>query len=310
MELVILPHISRKRIAICCHGFLGVPEMMHEVETTLSKDPFDQVYDRVFNISYYSSKYGINFSQPFDLKTPIYEKTTNQTLAHNFLNQIYFCLKDYREEINIDIYAHSMGGLVTRSMVKYLSEERDDGIWIKNGIIRKIFLLGTPNHGTRLSQHSIDIPIDILMTGLNLMFELPDGLTSDDLQLFKSQFMQMVPNSTFLRQLNQSSKSIEELITWVTVRGLSWINQLGWLPVVWQPFLFRKFWVDGHFPFFHVGIIPNDGLVDAKRVPLKFAKNLTVPSATHMDLLCWKSKKSGRQVLDILKPIIMVNGKN
>ena len=297
----------RKRIAICCHGFLGETGMLQEVEATLSEDPFSQIYDNVANISYYSSKYGLNFTQPFDLKTPIYDENTKQTLAHHFFAQISRLLKAYDEEVSIDIFAHSMGGLVTRSMVKYLSKKRSTGVWIKNGIIKNIFLLGTPNHGTRLAQRAINIPADVIITGLNMLFELPEGVASEDIQLLNSQFMQMVPNSSFLKQLNIPSKDIEKSINWVTIRGLEWIRQLGWFPVVWQPFIFRKFWIDGKFPFLHIGIIPNDGLVDARRVPLKFATNLTVPSATHMDLLNWKTKKSGRQVLKLLKPIIQIN---
>lgn len=303
-------HTSRKRIAICCHGFLGETGMLKEIEATLNEDPFDQVYDRVSNISYYSSKYGINFTRPYDLKTPIFEKNTKQTLAHHFFGKICSILNDYNEEVNLDIYAHSMGGLVTRSMVKYLSEEKNNKIWINNGNIENIFLLGTPNHGTRLAQHAFNVPADILMTGLNLLLELPNGVTSEDWQILKSQFMQMIPNSSFLKQLNQRSKHIEKSINWVTVRGLRWIGQLGWLPMVWQPFIFRKFWIDRHFPFLHIGNIPNDGLVDANRVPLKFATNLKVPSATHMSLLYWKSKKSGKQILNLLKPIILADKEN
>jgi len=296
---------SRKCIAICCHGFLGEPGMLKEIEATLNEDPFDQIYDLVSNLSYYSSKYGINFTQPYDLKTPIFKNDSNQSLAYHFFLQICSIIKDYNEEVDLDIYAHSMGGLVTRSMIKYLSEEKNNGVWIKNGLIRNIFLLGTPNHGTRLAQHAINIPVDILMTGMNILLELPDEVTSEDLQILNSQFIQMIPNSFFLKRLNQPSKNLEESINWITVRGLRWIGQLGWLPMVWQPFLFRKFWIDRHFPFLHVGVIPNDGLVDASRVPLKYATNLTVPSATHMSLLYWKSKKSGKLVLKLLKPIIL-----
>jgi hypothetical protein len=298
---------SRKCIAICCHGFLGEKGMLKEIEDTLEAGPFDQIYDRVSNISYYSSKYGINFTRSFDLKTPIYKKDTDQTLAHSLFLNICSILKNYDEKVSLDIFAHSMGGLVTRSMIKHLTRGRDDGIWIKNGLIRNVFLLGTPNHGTRLAQHAINIPVDILLTGLNLLLELPNEVTSEDLQILNSQFIQMTPNSSFLKQLNQRSKNMEKAINWITVRGLKWKRQLGWLPIVWQPFFFRKIRLDRNFPFFHVGIIPNDGLVDANRVPLKFATNITVPTANHMSLLRWKSKNSGKQVLNLLKPIILAN---
>ncbi|MFX0151309.1 MAG: esterase/lipase family protein, partial [Candidatus Hodarchaeota archaeon] len=133
--------------------------MLKEIEETLKTEPFDQIYDRVSNLTYYSSKYGINFTRRYDLKTPIYKKNTDQTLAHNLFVKICSVLKDYNEEVTIDIFAHSMGGLVTRSMIKYLSSEKDNGIWIRNGLIRNIFLLGTPNYGTRLAQHAINIPV-------------------------------------------------------------------------------------------------------------------------------------------------------
>jgi hypothetical protein len=297
----------KKRVAICCHGFLGETGMLKEIETTLREDPFDRIYHTVSNISYYSSKHGINFTRPFDLKTPIYKRDTNLTLTHHLLEKVSSILRNYDEEVFLDIYAHSMGGLVTRSMIKYLSEVKNDGVWIKNGLIRNIFLLGTPNHGTRLAKRSINIPADMLLTGLNVLFELPTDVTSEDLQILNSQFMQMIPNSAFLKQLNQSSKNIEQSINWVTVRGLKWVGQLGWLPLVWQPILFRRFRIDRHFPFLHIGLIPNDGLVDASRVPLLFATNLTVPSASHMSLLYWKSKASGKLVLKLLKPIILAN---
>ncbi|MFX0115700.1 MAG: hypothetical protein ACFFB3_14215, partial [Candidatus Hodarchaeota archaeon] len=70
-------------------------------------------------------------------------------------------------------------------------------------------------------------------------------------------------------------------------------------------FLFSKIWFDRHFPFLHIGTIPNDGIVDAAKVPLKFATNLTVSKATHMDLLKWKTKAAGKEVEELLKPLIL-----
>ncbi|MHA1513280.1 MAG: hypothetical protein ACTSRJ_04390, partial [Candidatus Hodarchaeales archaeon] len=113
---------------------------------------------------------------------------------------------------------------------------------------------------------------------------------------------QLLTNSPFLNNLNKPLLEIEQSIQWITVRGLKSTGQLG---VIWQPFLFRKFWVNRKFPFLHKGIIPNDGVVDAESVPLKFAINLTLPNATHMDLLSWKSKSSGEDVKKLLKPLIL-----
>ncbi|MFQ5977999.1 MAG: esterase/lipase family protein [Candidatus Heimdallarchaeota archaeon] len=293
-----------KQIAFLVHGFAGKKGFMQEIESSLQENPYDQVYDRVANLSLYNSSYGLDLSQPYDLKSPIYDKRTKRTLAHYFLQQIIAELDKYPEEIYFDIYAHSMGGLVTRAMVKYLFEDKEKKeTRIKNGIIKNIFLLGTPNHGTRLAQRAINIPADLLVTGLNVMLELPRGrMSSKDWQILNSQFMQMVPNSSFLEQLNERSKEIEESINWVTIRGL---KSSGLLGIAWQPLLFRKFHFNRQFPFLHIGVIPNDGVVNANSVPLKYATNLTIPTATHMDLLKWKTKSAGREVQEILQPITL-----
>ncbi len=286
------------RIAILVHGFAGKKDFMNEIEQCLTSTSFINVYNDVINLSYYDSKYGLDFSQPYDLKTPIYDSKIEQSLSVHLLDLIYSSIQNRRKKVCLDIYAHSMGGLVTRAMIKFLTRNRD-----KNLKFSRIFLLGTPNHGTRLAQRTLNIPTDILLTGLNIALELPrGGVSPDDWQILKSQFIQMVPTSKFLELLNKQVSKKEKSIKWFTVRGL---NSSGLLESVWQPFLFRKFWLNREFPFLHIGVIPNDGVVDAASVPLKHATNLTVPSATHMDLLKWNSKKSGQLVRDLLEPYIL-----
>ncbi|MHA2227420.1 MAG: esterase/lipase family protein [Candidatus Hodarchaeales archaeon] len=295
-----MKHDSDNHLAIIVHGFAGKTGFMDEIEETLRNPPYNKKYNQVENISVYNSPHGLDLSQPYDLVTPIYDENTTQTLAHYFLSQICTVLEKLEKEENttLDIYAHSMGGLVTRSMVKYLLNDKRFTASIKT-----IFLLGTPNKGTRLAQRTLNVSADIFMHGLNLLFELPHGGISEvDRQILNSQFMQMVPNSLFLRKLNKRSEIIEKSINWVTVRGLKFTGQLG---MFWQPFLFSRFWIDRYFPFLHTGMIPNDGFVEAQSVPLKYATNLTVPSATHMDLLKWKTKQPGIKVQTLLKPIIL-----
>ena len=150
----------------------------------------------------------------------------------------------------------------------------------------------------------INIPSDIFLTGLNLLLELPrGGVDMTDLQFFNSQFMQMVPKSQFLKKLNGPLTDVERSIKWITVRGL---DSSGLLEAIWQPFLFRKVWVNRTFPFIHIGMIPNDSVVDAASVPLTHAENLTVINANHMNLLKWVSKDSGKTVRSIIESIILV----
>ncbi|MFX0115994.1 MAG: hypothetical protein ACFFB3_15700, partial [Candidatus Hodarchaeota archaeon] len=75
-------------VAILVHGFAGKKGMMDEIKASLEEDPFKQAYDRIANISFYNSSHGLDLSQPYDLKTPIYDNSTSQTLAHFFLEQI------------------------------------------------------------------------------------------------------------------------------------------------------------------------------------------------------------------------------
>jgi hypothetical protein len=249
-------------------------------------------------VSYYNSKYGLDFSQPYDLKTPIYDPETEQTLSNHFLNIICSKTKKHKTPICVDIFAHSMGGLVTRAMIKFLTPPADENLRFS-----RVFLLGTPNHGTRLAQRIINIPTDLLLTGLNIALEIPrGGVSISDWHILKSQFIQMVPTSNFLKDLNRELTKEENAVKWFTVRGL---NSSGLLESVWQPFLFRKIRLNRKFPYLHIGMIPNDGVVDAASVPLKHAINLTIPSATHMDLLKWNSKSSGKMVRDLLTSYIL-----
>lgn len=291
------------RIAIIVHGFAGSPGFMKEIEDALSTPPFKAQYSDVWNLTYYSSSHGLDFSLPYDLMTPIYAQNTKQTLCHRLLHEINTQLLQSPEVTQVDFYCHSMGGLVTRAILTYLAtpSRQNQGLQLGKGIVRRVCLLGTPNHGTRLAQRAVNVPLDILLSGLNLILELPrGGITGEDFEILKSPFIQMVPNSSFLQRLNKPSKerwNALKSIEWITVKGL---NSSGLLGMVWQPFLFRKLWVNRHFPFLHKGVIPNDGLVDGASVPLPFAHNYTVRNATHMDLLRWKSNISGKRVRQLI----------
>lgn len=295
------------RVAILVHGFLGNKGMMNEIEKNLSNDPYDKYYDKILNISYYGSPFGIDMTKTFDLRTPIFEKDSSQTLTSNFHKKLLSKLQELEsstKNIKLDIYAHSMGGLVTRAMICYHAKVRKRSVWLTSNIrIKRVFFLGTPNHGTRLAQKVFTMPIDILISGLNILFEIPGGgLTAEDFKVLNTQFQQMVPKSNFLCDLEKKTNKLKKRVKWVTVRGL---NSSGILGIIWQPFIFKRFWIDNKFPFIHRGMIPNDGIVNANSVPLKNALNLEIPKATHMDLIKWNSNKAGIKVEELLRTIIL-----
>ena len=170
------------RVAILVHGFVGKKDFMKEIEQSLSEAPFDMIYKKVLNFSLYSSMYGLDLSKPYDITTPIYIKGLKQTLAYYFLSQITTELKHEQQKVMLDIYAHSLGGLVTRAMIRYLFSET--GIIIKN-----VILLGTPNHGTRLALKIMTIPAIFesylpLCLVFGLCFELVFGFDSTSVFLF------------------------------------------------------------------------------------------------------------------------------
>ena len=292
---------NSNHIAILIHGFAGKKEFMKEIEQCLNENPFNEVYDEIFNLSYYNSKHGLDFSHPYDLRTTIYDPDIPQNLSQYFYHLILSAIKTYKTPVSIDVFAHSMGGIVTRAMIKYILSKKE-----KKFEIKRVIMMGTPNHGTRLAQKFINIPTDIFLTGLNILLELPrGGVDITDLEVLNSQFMQMIPKSKFLKELNGPLNEIEKSIKWVTIRGL---NSSGLLEAIWQPFLFRKVWLNRKFPFINIGMIPNDSVVDAASVPLKHAKNLTVPKANHMNLLKWISEESGQIVRALVEKIIVPRG--
>lgn len=283
------------RSAIVLHGFLGDTSMMEEVASKLTELG---IYKVIHNLSYYDSRNGLDISKTFDVRTPIFQHNTTETLTHNLFHKLSNLLKT----TEVDFFAHSMGGLVTRAMLRYLAIRSNASLKIGESIVKNVFLIGTPNHGTLLAKKFFNFPGDLMATSLNLLLDLPRGMvTEDDLQLFRSQFVQMIPKGDFLHELNAKDNFVEKAVKWFTFRGL---NAEGLLGLVWQPVIFRKYWLNRPFPFVKTLPIPNDGVVNSDSVPLPYASNYAIEEATHMDLVRWSSKEPGRDVWTIVKDLI------
>ena len=100
-----MDNASLKRVAILIHGFAGKTGFMKEIEQTFNEEPYTQIYESVYNISYYDSTHGIDFSKPYDLKTPIFDVKSKQTLAHNLFNKISAEIFDYKNIRTMPIYS-------------------------------------------------------------------------------------------------------------------------------------------------------------------------------------------------------------
>jgi triacylglycerol lipase len=86
----------------------------------------------------------------------------------------------------VDIVAHSQGGLVARQYVKF-----DGGA----GSVRNLVSLGTPNHGTEQAR-------DILTDAWPLLLLVED---------YAPALLQMTPNSDFLAELNEGDDTIGDV---------------------------------------------------------------------------------------------------
>lgn len=284
------------RIAFLIHGFGGKTSFMKEINETLNNL---KIYNEIHNLSLYDSLHGLDFSKKYDLSTPIYDHKTEFSLAHKAYYLIKKELNEYSKSVKIDVFAHSMGGLVIRSVLTFILNKKP---MINNHKFSSIYLLGTPNHGTRLAKKVFTVSGDLIVNLLNLALEIPLGrIDREDFNILDSQLIQMTPKSKFLVTLNENYQEISQMKT-ITIRGLQSYDQLG---AIWQPFLFSKVWFNKKFPYIHVGKIPNDGVVDSASVPLKGAINLIVKEATHMGLLYWKSNDAGKKVFKKIKPLIL-----
>ncbi|MFX1283129.1 MAG: esterase/lipase family protein [Promethearchaeota archaeon] len=169
----------------------------------------------------------------FNYYTKYYNLCMTKEEIHNIKGGISTYAKDFYEQLRvthktptqIDIVAHSLGGLITREMLRIYRTELE-----KQGIqVLRVITLGTPHLGTEISNHPLAEQI--------LYFFGYHGTTIE---------RSVTPGSAFLSRLNQNSSSYMEDIAWYFVAGVS----LHPLVVLVQETIF-----DG---------VPCDGLVDCE----------------------------------------------
>jgi murein DD-endopeptidase MepM/ murein hydrolase activator NlpD len=118
----------------------------------------------------------------------------------------------------VDIIAHSMGGLISRYYVT-----SDD----YTGNVRKLITLGTPHSGSEWARLVILSQGDL--SNLSLVVPIVDQFAETEYACFTEwyhpAFEQLVPGSTFLRSLNATP--LPESLEVHTLIG--WDNRYGWL---------------------------------------------------------------------------------
>ena len=292
------------KILLLLHGFLGKLSNMAEIEETI-KESKDNPFDYIWNINYYDSDYGLDVTKKYSIRTPIYDSSMKDNCL---VESLYTTLKSKmlelpNETIELSVIAHSMGGLVIRSLIQnkcslYEGKQR----LFDNCFITNVLLLGTPNHGTLLANKWLYLPVQELIDYLKFIFNLPHSISLRELFKNNSQMAQMETNSPFLKELN----NIETIrgVSITTVSGLN--NKFRYLPFLWEPFIFWKIHLNSTFPWIHIGQISSDGVVEAKSVPLKGQniQNIYIKEANHLTMLSWRTENAGRLVYSKVKNII------
>jgi pimeloyl-ACP methyl ester carboxylesterase len=122
------------------------------------------------------------------------------TFSENFYNRL---ISDHSEGTQIDIVAHSLGGMITREMLRlHRTDLETEGIEIG-----RVITLGTPHYGTQMACANLGaIGITVLLSLFGDMWLSPV-------------FLQMHPSSCFITDLNSDPESYMSGIEWYSIGG-------------------------------------------------------------------------------------------
>ncbi|MFX0124746.1 MAG: esterase/lipase family protein, partial [Candidatus Hodarchaeota archaeon] len=229
------------------HGYNGNDSQFSDMVAYLnSTDFFD-------NNPYKKSPLFFNYYEKY------YNLGLTKTEIHNIEGGISTYAEDFYDQLckthesaEIDIVAHSLGGLIVREMLHTHRRELE-----LSGIkILRVITLGTPHLGTELVNHPLTKQI-LWFCGLDYETIIEQSLT---------------PGSAFLTHLNQDPASYMEDIEWYFIAGVS----LHPLVLSFQEIIFNG--------------VPCDGLVDcesALAVGLDFEPvNRIILQKDHEQLIC------------------------
>ncbi|MHA1212944.1 MAG: hypothetical protein ACTSSH_10830, partial [Candidatus Heimdallarchaeota archaeon] len=251
---------AEQRTLIFVHGFdlLSQPIVLNQWNNFKDALEFKNAYDNMIVISYYGpydvdiyTKLNGEFQEPTHYEVDPNHHTLMTTIEYvSFL--LYQFIRDRPDIIhdNVDFICHSMGGLVTRYMIKnfYPLLYNSYANLGRNFNIENVCMLGTPNHGVSYGWLTALFPVP-----------LPPP----------TQLAQMAPGSPFLWVLNHEDVIPNTEIPW-SGANINW-------------FTYRS-------GIFEILGIRYDGLVDASSVELNGANNKGLYSLNHAALIYSNSK--------------------
>jgi pimeloyl-ACP methyl ester carboxylesterase len=217
------------RVVYFVHGYFGDSsdflDMAYSIETALGNNITDW-----YTYSYFDA-YGA---------TTVEEKNQvhGLTISHYATDFANYLANTHEWGTQINIVAHSMGGLIVREMLHL----HRDGLSAMGIDFGSIITLGTPNLGTMMADTTNLLAL--------LTATIPWILHGE--YWASPVFYSMHPISTFMTSLNQDPMSYSQYMRWYTVAGISQL----WSNLFW--------WVHGE---------PSDPLVGVSSAKLYFARS-------------------------------------
>jgi pimeloyl-ACP methyl ester carboxylesterase len=236
------------------HGYFGSNETFSIMRDVLADLNVSTRYSGFKEFSYWEPYWELmqgDFDTWADFMWEMHSGMTITDYANDFANAL---IDEHELEygVQIDIVAHSLGGLITREMLR--NWRISLGYY---GIeIGRVITLGTPHNGTRLAENGLAITI---LDFLDLFYGLPSWASPV--------FSSVAPASPFLATLNQDPESYSTGIEWYTVSGIC-----DYLDPMYALLLAVHY--DTH-----------DKIVATGRAHLSFAMQEVIPSCDHTMLV-------------------------
>ena len=223
------------------HGYLGNDGTFENmINSLLPSLQGNYGSENILKFSYFDAYQDLTKLEVHNLEGGI------STYAEDFLNRI---LSDNHPiGTQIDIVGYSLGGLITREMLRlYRPNLKSEGI-----DVGRVITLGTPHSGTPMANPGL------LATGIAYLNSLFTGETWATPVFHSVDYW-----STFISNLNSDPESYSNDIKWYTIAG----DNLGTYLLLYEIFS-----------------CPNDGMVPTFSAALSYAEESIIFGTLHVDL--------------------------
>jgi pimeloyl-ACP methyl ester carboxylesterase len=175
--------LPRQRVAVAVHGF-SADSLAIGIWLTNVFPKHGPAYDHVLAFDYESLATGVN---------------ENASTLADALRALEL---DVRPRVRVDLFAHSMGTLVTRAFVE---------LWGGDAFVTRCFLAGPPNQGTRLADAKVLVPWLTSLALNSVGGWTPAAIAQWALGKIEADAAgveDLRPSSPLLTALNQSTKAV------------------------------------------------------------------------------------------------------